>query len=297
MPTLAAGDHQFFVDHDGRRRSYLVHVPAEAAPAKAPPVVLNFHGGGGNAAGQKSYSRMDEASERHGFIAVYPEGTGGVLGKLHTWNAGNCCGYAMENKVDDVGFTVALLDDLAARTSIDRRRIYATGLSNGAMMAYRLAAERSDRIAAIAAVAGGMVIDAFGPSRAVPIVHIHSVDDPRALYDGGLGAPFPFTSKRVNHPPVEDTIGRWISFDRCPTQAAASPTLRGKSSDAGNTATKYVYGPCSGGTEVVLWKLTGSGHVWPGGVRDRYKRLLGRSTHVIDANEEMWEFFARFTLP
>jgi len=166
-------------------------------------------------------------------------------------------------------------------------------------MAYRLAAERSDRIAAVAAVAGGMMVDAFAPGRPVAVMHIHSVDDPRALYSGGLGPPFPFTNKRVNHPPVEKTLERWISFDRCPSQAVASPTLRGRpgSSDEGNSATKVVYGPCSGGAEVVLWKLTGSGHVWPGGVRDRYKRPLGRSTDLIDADEEIWEFFARFTLP
>jgi hypothetical protein len=152
---------------------------------------------------------------------------------------------------------------------------------------------------AVAAVAGGVVVDALAPGRPVPVMHIHSVDDPRALYYGGLGPPFLFTSNRVNHPAVEDTLGRWISFDRCPTQVAVSPTLRGRSasSDEGNTSTKDAYGPCAGGTEVVLWKLTGSGHVWPGGVRDQYKRLLGKSTHVIDANEEMWQFFARFSLP
>jgi polyhydroxybutyrate depolymerase len=222
--------------------------------------------------------RWTNASERDGFIAVYPEGTGGFLGKLHTGNAGKCCGYAMGKKVDDVGFTIALLDDLAARTSIERRRIYATGLSNGAMTAYRLAAERSDRIAAVAAVAGGVVVDSFALGRPVPVMHIHSIDDPRALHYGGLGPPFPFTSNRVNHQAVEDTLGQWTSFDRCATQAAVSPTIRGRSAspDEGNTATKYVYQPCAGGTEVVLWKLTGSGYVWPGGVRDQYKRLLGK---------------------
>ncbi|HLX38536.1 MAG TPA: PHB depolymerase family esterase, partial [Candidatus Binataceae bacterium] len=199
---LQPGDYQFALAHQGRSRNYLAHIPPHAEGV-ALPVVLNFHGGGGDAEGQSEHTQMNPAADREGFIVVYPNGTGFFRNRLLTWNAGTCCGYAMKNKVDDVGFTFAVLDDLATRISLDRKRVYATGHSNGAMMAYRLAVDAGDRIAAIAPVAGGMVVTDFHPSRPMPIMHFHSVDDPRALYEGGLGPPFPFTTNRVMHPNVE----------------------------------------------------------------------------------------------
>ena len=296
-PTLDPGDYKFSLSNGDRTRSYLVHVPASHSPT--PPVVLNFHGGGGSAAGQVKYSKMNEAADREGFIVVYPNGSGRFSERLLTWNAGTCCGYAMNHNIDDVAFTLALLDDLASKTPIDRKRIYATGLSNGAMMSYRLAAEAGDRIAAIAPVAGAMVVTLFHPTRPMPIMHIHSTDDPRALYNGGLGPPFPFTDARTMHPNVESMLAQWRKFDECPPHAKVSATYSGKPGgpDDGNTATRFAWGPCANDSEIVLWKLTGSGHVWPGARRDFYPRLLGRGTGLIDANEEMWHFFQRFSLP
>jgi polyhydroxybutyrate depolymerase len=296
---LAPGDYSFSLKYQDRARDYLVHVPPQAARGGELPVVLNFHGGGGNAAGHRDYSHMDFAADRFGFIAVYPDGSGGILGKLHTFNAGRCCGYAMNNQVDDVGFSAVLLDHLAHRASVDRLRVYATGLSNGAMMAYRLAMERPDLVAAIAAVAGSLDTAAFTPKRAVPIMHIHSIDDPRALYRGGLGPPFPFTNARVDHPPVETMLQRWIAYEHCPASPKTDPTIKGPRGqpDEGNTATKYTWVPCDGGSEIVLWKLSGSGHVWPGGTRNYYPQLLGQPTGLIDANEQMWRFFEKFSLP
>jgi len=101
---------------------------------------------------------MDKLADRETFVAVYPNGTGRFGNRLLTWNAGACCAYAMSNNVDDVGFVRALVTKLTESIPIDRRRIYATGLSNGAMMSHRLAAEAADLIAAIAPVAGGMVV-------------------------------------------------------------------------------------------------------------------------------------------
>lgn len=124
----------------------------------------------------------------------------------------------------------------------------------------------------------------------------HSVDDPRALYAGGLGPPFPFTTARVLHPAVESTIGRWAEFDGCGKMPAEGDRREWRAGDAVHTATRLVYSGCRDGVEVVLWKLTGAGHVWPGGTRDYLKRWLGSSTEVIDANEEMWNFFGRFRL-
>jgi polyhydroxybutyrate depolymerase len=164
------------------------------------------------------------------------------------------------------------------------------------MMAYRLAAELSDRIAAIAPVAGGMVVQDFAPRRPIPIMHIHSVDDPRALYQGGLGPPFPFTTSRVMHPAVEATISRWVDFDGCGKTPEERDRREWRAGKSVHTATRLVFSGCRDGVEVVLWKLTGSGHVWPGGTRDYLTRWLGPSTMVIDANEEMWHFFTRFAI-
>ena len=297
---LAPGDHTFSLLHQGRDRSYIVHVPRNQL-TNPWPVVLNFHGGGSSAAGQKSYSRMDETSDREGFLVIYPNGTGKFSGRLLTWNAGSCCGYAMNNKVDDVGFVRALLDDVDRRIAIDRIRIYATGLSNGAMMAYRLASEAPDVVAAIAPVAGANPLGPGASKSPIPILHIHSIDDTRALYTGGLGPPYPLTSIRVQHPPVEDLLTRWARHDGCPARPIIDPPIRGTGRSDGHSATRVRYAPCEHGTEVVLWKLQGAGHVWPGGAPDylskvlgSQSKILGEATDVIDANTRIWTFFSSY---
>ncbi len=295
--ALEAGDHEFSIRHGGLNRSYLVRVPPAAKAGKPLPAVINFHGGGGNAAVQKDYTRMDAAADRDGYVAIYPNGSGGIAGRLLTWNAGACCGPAASGNVDDVGFSLAVLDDLAKRMPLDRARVYATGLSNGSMMAYRLAVEAPGRIAAVAGIAGAMTLPGFGPGMAVPVMHMHSVDDPRALYDGGLGPVFPFTDTRVLHQSVNAMLALWTARNACADRSQVSNPVRGKAGapDASHTATHHRYSPCRDGTEVVLWKLTGAGHVWPGGVQDYLPWLLGTGTTVIDANTEMWRFFSRFS--
>ena len=285
LQALEPGDHELEVG--GRR--YLAHVPARLPDA--PALVLSFHGGGGNARSHQRYVRTDALADREGFVVAYPEGSGGVGGKLQTWNAGTCCGRSVREQADDVGFVRALLDDLHRRLAYDRARVYATGLSNGAMMSYRLAAELPDRIAAIGPVAGSMVLARFAPRRAVPVMHIHSVDDPRALYAGGLGPPFPFTDSRVLHPSAEEKLAEWAKANGCTGGPEAAERREWQS----HTATRLEYRGCK--AETVLWKLSGAGHVWPGGERDYLPRLLGQGSRVIDANEELWRFFSRQRLP
>ncbi|HTQ76618.1 MAG TPA: PHB depolymerase family esterase [Burkholderiales bacterium] len=289
---LAAGDHELTLEHGGLERSYLAHLPPQAG--RPLPVVINLHGGGGNATAHQKYTRMDALADREGFIVLYPNGTGRFGRILLTWNAGTCCGSAALEGVDDVGFIAAMLDDLAARTPVDAKRVYATGLSNGAMMAYRLAAELPQRIAAIAPVAGSMVLP--GPiAHPVPVLDIHSVDDPRALYAGGLGPPFPMTTTRVFHPPVAETLARWAAANHCTEgEPRVAETRQGSGESAGHTATLLVWQGCAAPLE--HWKLTGAGHVWPGGKLKYLTHLLGPGTDVIDANAEMWKFFSRFRL-
>lgn len=298
-PQLKPGNHDLSFRFDGRTRRYIVHVPPQARDAKPLAVVLSFHGGGGNARGQQDYTRMDPVADREGFIVVYPDGTGRLRRRLLTWNAGTCCGYARDRRVDDVGFVRALLDTLARRLPVDPRRVYATGLSNGGMMSYRLAAELGDRIAAIAPIAGGTVVDSIRSPRPVPVMHIHSLDDPRALYSGGLGPPFPYTNARVLQPNMDSVIARWVRFDRCPPTPSVGETVRGRqgSPSATHTATPYRYAPCAGGAEYVIWKLTGAGHTWPGAGVQSWQEHVGPATDVVDADTLLWRFFQRFSLP
>jgi polyhydroxybutyrate depolymerase len=294
--ALAPGDYDVALTHQSLRRNYLVHVPPQAAQGRPLPLVLSFHGAGSTAEVMKSYTRMDRAADRDGYIAVYPNGSSGFQGRYLTWNAGKCCGPAAMLQVDDVGFALAVLDDIAGRAAVDKSRIYATGLSNGSMMAYRLAAEASDRIAAVAGVAGTMSLARFAPKRPMPVMHIHSRQDPIARWDGGFGPPSTLFDTRMFNTPVEDFLRTWLDFDGCPVKPAVVDTVEGKAGtpDEGQSAIRRVYRPCRQGVEVVLWQLSGAGHVWPGGVRDYNPELLGTGTAIIDANAEMWKFFSRF---
>lgn len=292
--SLTAGDHSLALQHGGRRRAYFVHVP-RASTDRARPVVIAFHGGGGEAEGFKEYAGLDAVANREGFIVVYPNGTGVLPRRLLTWNAGECCGYAMNQRVDDVGFAVAVLDDLARRTSIDSRRVYATGHSNGAMMAYRLGAERADRIAAIVPVAGAIGHDRFTASRRVAVLAIHSVDDPRAMYDGGTGPPFPGTNVRSSHRPVMEGLEKWRRHNGCSPQTRVADTRTGRSGTQPQTATLLEWQGCAAGAPVAHWKLTGVGHGWPGTDPRGRNEIIGTPTTLINAAEEVWRFVSRVT--
>ena len=296
LAALAPGDYDIAFTHQNLRRNYVVHVPPQAAARRPLPVMLSFHGGGSNAEVMRSYTRMDIAADRDGYIAVYPNGSSGFQGRFLTWNAGNCCGPAAALQIDDVGFALAVLDDLAARIPIDTSRIYATGLSNGAMMAYRLAAEASHRIAAVAGVAGAMSLARFAPSKPVPMLHIHSMQDHIARFDGGFGPPRTIADTRMFHAPVEEALRRWLDHNGCPIKPAVVETIEGHpgTPDEAHSAIRRIYRPCREQVEVVLLQLSGAGHVWPGGVRDYNPQLLGTGTAVVDANTEIWKFVSRF---
>lgn len=287
--ALAPGDYRFELDVGGTARSYEVHVP-RGGTLRPLPVMLSLHGGGGSARQHRRSTGMDLAAERDGYIAVYPDGSGRLGDRLLTWNSGNCCGYAQLAGIDDVGFIARVIDDLGQRASVDRRRIYVVGHSNGGMMAHRLGEALPEKIAAIVSVAGAHVA-AWASGHAMPVLHIHSVDDPRALYAGGLGPPFPFTSRRVVHPSVDLTVATWARRDGCDP----APVDKEFRESGGHTARLLVYPHCRDGAEVWLWKLSGAGHGWPGTVTGR-EGLVGPATRVIDANTEIWRFVSRFSL-
>jgi polyhydroxybutyrate depolymerase len=295
----APGDFDLTLQVGSRERTFLVHLPPGFAERAALPVLLAFHGGGGSAQGFQEYAGLDAIADREGFVVVYPDGTGRLGRRLLTWNAGECCGRAREERSDDVGFALRILANLARDLPLDHTRVYATGHSNGAMLAYRLAAEAAERVAAIAPVAGAMQVASFAAAKPVPVLHVHSVDDPRALYKGGLGPPFPFTNVRVMHRPVASELARWAALGGCAAEPAVVEQRRAPEGrpDAGHTATLLTFAPCASGIDVRLWKLTGAGHAWPGAPPVLPERLMGPATDVIDAAEEVWRFVRNFTRP
>jgi polyhydroxybutyrate depolymerase len=266
-------------------RSYLVHVPPKYDSHTPAPVILAFHGGGANASNMIVFSGLSRKSDEAGFIVVYPNGTGRFEKVLLTFNGGNCCDYAMTNQIDDVEFTRKVLDDLATVANIDPKRVFATGMSNGGIMAYRLASELSDRIAAIAPVGGPMGTENCAPKRAVPVIHFHGTEDEFAPFKGGKGR-VPAATVFYS---VEHSIQAWVKANGCKKEPIINklPDTVGD----GTTIIRKTYGEGRDGSEVVLVAIEGAGHTWPG--REPGVKWLGKSTKNISANDLMWDFFQK----
>jgi polyhydroxybutyrate depolymerase len=273
----------------GLERSYLVHVPPQYDGSKPTPVVLAFHGGLSNSEQMARFCGLSDKADEAGFICVYPNGTGRLSAAL-TWNGGNCCGFAKQNEIDDDAFVRAVLSDLNEVATIDRKRVFATGMSNGAIFTYRLAAEMAVQIAAIAPVAGAMGTETCNPTRPVSVIHFHGTDDDFCPFEGGRGRK---SVSGTNHYPVEHTIEAWIAADGCPAEPAVDRlgAEAGRSEGEEHCVIRKTYGPGRDGAEVILYVIDGGGHTWPG----RHPRLffLGKSTRIISANDLMWDFFQR----
>lgn len=267
---------------DGVVRKYRVATPPAGSGSRL-PVVVAFHGGGGDGASMERFSGLDELARSSGVLVVYPDGTG-RLRRVLTWNAGTCCASAARDDVDDVRFVGALIDDLVARHNADPERVYLTGMSNGAMMAYRVAAELPHRIAAVGAVAGGLEVPPSSLRGAVPILHVHGTEDEHVPFEGGRGrrsiAGVPFTS-------VEATIRAWVARNDAnpvPVVERLPDTV-----DDGTRIVRKRYAARPGGAEVVLYVVEGGGHTWPGG--RVAPRLLGVTSMDVSARDLLWDFF------
>jgi polyhydroxybutyrate depolymerase len=313
---LGPGDYDFSLQHDGLTRKYLVYAPPSYHPAIPNPVVLALHGGGGNAEGSVDYFQLTEKSDQEGFIVVYPEGTGRrVLGKLFgSWNAGRCCAPGMDENVDDVGFLSSLMDKLTTDFNVDPNRIYVLGMSNGAQMAFRLACELANEIAAIGTSGSIGSYDECNPSRPVPVIHIQGREDPCSLYDGGecggcvaellnkLG--IPAKARFWTCQPVPEYLLLWSQFNNCSDQVQV--TYRNRN------ASCITYQDCHENTEVTLCTVEAMGHTWPGRstygapscstnpqgyICEVWKETVGALSVDIDGNGVMWDFFEKHPLP
>lgn len=286
-PPISAGLHDRTLCVDGLRRSYLVYVPQAMDPAAQWPVILAFHGAGANARQMLRLTGLNEKADHSRFVVVYPEGTG--VGPLKSFNGGGRGGPMAERDVDDVSFTSALLDDLASLIPVDSCRVFATGISNGGMMCHRLAAELPERIAAIAPVAGTLAVTPTALPRGVSIMHFHGRSDGIVPWNG----PNLLTPRFLAFQSVDATIETWRRLNECPDGWMMSE-YENVSRD-GTLVRRHDSHPGRDGAEVVLLEIEGGGHTWPG--RPTVLLFLGKTTRDISANDLMWNFFERHSLP
>jgi polyhydroxybutyrate depolymerase len=283
QPSAGIPGHELrTVDVNDTPRFYLLHLPPAYDPKKPTPVVLAFHGAAMNGGMMVGFSGLSKKADEAGFVVVYPYGTG-VGGVFLTFNA--WADPRPQGPADDVAYTAKLLDDLATVVNVDTKRVFATGMSNGAMMCYRLAAELSDRIAAIAPVAGTLAIPQCNPKRPVPVMHFHGTADRIVPFNG----PDQRTTRFIRMKSVEETIQIWVKLNGCPVEPKITD-LPDTAHD-GTSIRKQVYGPGTDGAEVVLLAINGAGHTWPG--MQPPVGFIGKSTKNIWANELIWEFFSR----
>lgn len=277
------GDYTFKIVHDGLTRMYLVHVPARYDAATPVPLLFALHGGGGSMdyIANDAYYGLISKSDHEGFVVVFPNGFSKLKsGKFATWNAGRCCGGARDQNVDDVGFIRQIVTHLTRQMNIDRKRIYATGMSNGGMMAYRLACDMPEVFSAIASVAGTDNTRSCTPAKPVAILHIHARDDDHVLFNGGAGPKSLDPSKVTDFTSVAHTVSKWVRLNGCTTAPRRTLEKAGAHCE--------VYSPCQSNTKVQLCVTETGGHSWPGGYKPRGSEPTSKA---ISANEVMWDFF------
>jgi polyhydroxybutyrate depolymerase len=274
------------LNYESQNRTFLVHLPPGYIELDSSlPLILAFHGGFGDAYNMEKMSGLSRKSDttKNKFIVVYPEGVRNSINKC-TWNAGGCCGFAQEHNVDDVGFISILIDTLIERYKINKNKIYASGMSNGGMLCYRLAAELSHKVAAIAPVACSMVLkENWNPVRPIPIIHFHSYLDESIPYYGGIGN----GASRHYNPPIDSVLTTWSELNGC---VHLSDTLFHETGE-------YLlreWDKCENESNILCYVTYDGGHSWPGGQKGRM--FADPPSRKINASDLMWEFFQQHEL-
>jgi polyhydroxybutyrate depolymerase len=280
--------------YQGYERTYKYYVPSTYTGKKALPLMLSFHGSGSSAEGQITLTDYHKIAEKEGFIVVFPDST--VINEddeviipkdnsfdpnsplIRRWNTGTATGTLAG--IDDVGFTSALIDRFNESFNIDLSRVYASGMSNGSMFSNRLAVELSDRIAGIGAVTGqlGSNFTNQTPKAPVTVVHVMGDTDPVVPYEGRPGSLLS----------VDDTIDYWKKANGTVTKARVTELPQISEGDQ-TKVVREVYGGGKYGTEVILYKVEGGGHTWPGGPQYLPTNLIGFTSYHMNASQAIWD--------
>lgn len=278
------GTYTLVLKINGTNRYYKLHVPKSYQIKNPPPLIMSLHGGGGdmNIQSNDNFYHIISKSEEAGFLAVFPNGFSKFKsGKLATWNAGKCCGDARDKESDDILFIKNILIDLNQRIKFNNDKVFAIGMSNGAMMSYRIACELPHLFHAIAAVAGTDNTERCEAKDAISIMHIHARDDDHVQFNGGIGKNAVDAKKITNFNSVKNTIDKWKQINKC---TETKKTLK-KNKDV----ICEEYSECLNKTKV-RWCFTSNGaHSWPGGKKP-YNRGSSPS-NAISATNEIWTFF------
>lgn len=270
--SLAAG---------GLTRAYRLHVPPGPAPRAGRPLVLLVHGHGSTAAGMERLSGFDAVADRKGAAAAYPEGID------RSWADGRGGTPADRRQIDDVQFLGAVIDDAVRRIGGDPSRVYVTGISNGGFMTARMACDQSSKIAAAAVVAAtfGERLSARCRPLPTPIMFVDGEDDPLVPFGGGE-----LTGGRGRVLSARGAAARWAHLNSC-APGTTTLTLPDRAHD-GTTVVREDFTGCRDGADVRLVRIAGAGHTWPGGQQYLPVAMVGRTSHNLDANEALWEFFS-----
>ena len=244
----------------GRTRRFRLVIPARAESGPA-PLVLNLHGLVETASLQETYSDMNAKAAARGMITVYPQGAG------NSWNAGSCCGRAQAEGIDDVRFLRQLVGEIESEACIDRNRVYATGMSNGAMMVYRLACEASDLFAAVAPVDGVEAVPRCTPRRPVPVLSFNGTSDRLVRWESG----------RFGLGSAQETAARLRRRYGCGEPRIAWQHGDAICEDAPGCA-----------VPAISCRIEGGGHTWPGAVPFPF---LGHTSSDLDATATALDFF------
>ena len=286
-PAFAGTFTKETIEAGGRTRSYSLYAPS--APARGLAALFLLHGGNMDAKQVRLYTqrRFEGLGERKGFLVVYPD----AYGKY--WNAGVEKVYkAAREGVDDTGFLAAVSERLVKERGADRRRLYAVGISNGAVMVHRLACEDAVRWAAVAALEGALGAEtaaACRPARPVPILMVHGTADKILAWESRkVNMIITQIGARLN---VPETTAKWVALDHC----AGNPEktdLPDKDPGDGTRWQREAWRRCRAGSEVLFYKVDGGGHTWPNGLPNM-TMIVGRISRDVDIEPLLWSFLSR----
>lgn len=283
--------------HGNLKRTFRVYIPPDTGTASPLPLVMLLHGRGGNAESMMILTRrgVNSLADKERFLVVYPDAV------EMNWNDGRTADEspdrAHRENIDDVGFISALADLMVKEYSADLHRIYIAGISNGAIMSYRIGCELSHKIAAIAPVDGNMpgkLSQGCFPAHPVPVLAINNTDDPLVPYQGGIiHAGFPRTKLGMVLS-VADSIAFWVRRNGCSEIPVISEI--DKNPDDEIRVTVQLFESPENEAEVILYTIHGGGHTWPGGLQYLPEKIIGKTCHDFKANEVIWDFFKKHSL-